>query len=677
MAVREQIYRAGSGVGQGAPLPMAGDEAFGAGVGRGIGQLGGAMHEAQVRAIARETERQREAANAQAAADFATRAGEIEIARNQRREEASADAGGHVDTVRNEIAARRQAHLESITDERVRQRWTAQWAELEARVVGDEDGWARGRRVKALGENIEVAGDGWDRAMLSNPDPKILEQALSAGDTMLDGLGYGEAITEPLRREYRARREAAYLEGLIEKDPGAATAVLESGVLTHITPEQIVRLKDKADTEVRIVAADVRRQASAAAAEWVASTRVLIEDVDHGVEVDPEELKSRAARARELGEEGLAQDLDRAVVHATVAGEFKKASIPELEAERREIEGKPDWQKDRQLVEAHTKLGAMVDQRRTAAKQDPVKQYFEQTGRSLPPIDLNDPAIVNAYVAAGEAAHRLSGGAGEVKYMPEAVAEPLREQFKSGGVDEKAATIETLAAHGRRKGGVLMRQIAPGEPRYAALLDLASMRDRNVGRIRIREAIGGWEQLKANPKLIDQQLLRDQLDDLATPLRGLPGAARQGVLDVANGLYAQRATRQGLTDFEPALWREALEDALGRSGNTGGITDRGDGRDFILPRGATHQDVVTVFARASGEQIMAAAFGGRDAPIWAGRTMTPLEFKRLVPVLVGDDNGRAVYWFRNETGFVQSQKRPGENFALDMRELYRLVAGRR
>jgi hypothetical protein len=468
--------------------------------------------------------------------------------------------------------------------------------------------------------------------------------------------------------------------GVNDRDPQAALDWIATGDLdADMTPEQLQAMRGQAESGInrlRVEAERAQRLADAAAKaeldEFKEDARVAIEDVGNGVEVNPAELADKARMAREAGDERLAQDLDEASARAAVTVKYTGASTAELNAARREIEQSNNWRSDRKLVASHSQLGTLIDRQTRRASEDKLGLYIEHGGaKNLPAFNLSDPSAVRRYFAVGDAAAKKYGGSPQ--YMPEDVAAPLREAFKKGGALEQFKLIQNMAAYGSVRGKHLMRQIAPSEPRYAVLVDLAAMRNRAVGRERVQETLNGWEQIKANPKLIDGGKMQADVDALyGTALSALDGQTKLGLRSVAEGLYANEIARSGGSAYNRDLWLKSYREAIGEAGDgTGGVGKAANGKPMLLPRGVSEKDFHHVLSRADGEMIQNAAYGGRDAPLWGEQRMTPTQFKKLMPVMVSD----GIYAFRSGSGFAMSQSNPSRYFMLDIRALGGAQAG--
>lgn len=461
--------------------------------------------------------------------------------------------------------------------------------------------------------------------MLAGLADSYLDGRLAAGDLK----GAADAIT--------SGRFAAFM------DPGVAAAAL-------------AKIQQRAKSE-----------AQAQVSDFKADARTAIKDVNAGVAVDPRMLSAMAAQAEAAGEGDLAHDLRNAEAVRKVNDVYANAPPADIVAARRKIEqsGK-GWRSQPALVAAWNRLGTLEGENRARVKSD-VLGLWSASGQAVASLDIRNPASIRARHKDAMAAQDWFGGPLQVMSADE--VEPLKRQFEQGSASDRAAIIANFASVGGDTGKAFMRQIAPAKPEYAWLADLASMRNRTVGMGTMREALNGWEQIKANGAPVQgengtkmgQAFAR--LIGNAIPVDQAP--ARQAVLQVARGLYAARALQSGETDYDAKLWESAVRDALGDAKDgTGGIGVTRGGAPMILPRGGSQRDVDQAMARASGPNIVAAA--GGNMPMWG---QTRLKVGQLLDMQM-EWAGDGYYRFRNASGkYVSASNDPRQPFTLNIRRL--------
>jgi hypothetical protein len=172
---------------------------------------------------------------------------------------------------------------------------------MRGNVIEEEDGWARGRRIEAIGTNIRDAGKLWDNQLQGNPDPAVFSQSIDSVDQVLAGVSAPADVKLKLATEQKASRAQNYGRGLIEKDPAAALAVLGSGALDQwLQPDDKKVLVNEAQTGVRVALADQRRQVSQAASQVHVDAQGLNSAIERGDLPDDKDVDGVIARARAL-----------------------------------------------------------------------------------------------------------------------------------------------------------------------------------------------------------------------------------------------------------------------------------------------------------------------------------------------------------------------------------------
>lgn len=553
--------------------------------------------------------------------------------------------------------------LDGITDPELRSKYRVAAARDKAEARGQTDSFVRARRAETL-----AAATGGVATILQNKmvalgssgSMKDFDDAEAQLDIAIKANELG-AREPKVAQQLKGDLASAWLDGrMVAGDYAGALEALNSGrFAAFLDPSAAATALGK-----------IRQRAESAAKDQVsdfrASARTTLEDLRAGVSVAPETLRAMAGKAEAAGEGDLAHDLRNGVAVSNVNSIYGNSSPAEIAAATRELEqGDPKWREKPEMVAAHGRLEAL--ERANAARvQNDVLGLWSANGGRVSPIDLNDPASLRTRYRDGKAAQSRYGG--ELQVLSAREVEPLRRQFESGSATDKADIIATFSGVGGGAGKAFLRQIAPEKPQYAVLADISSMRNANAGRLHVRDTLDGWDQLKANPQLIDEnagkRMRQAMTADVDPALQMMDGKMREGVMHVARGLYAARAVRGGVSTYDSALWGQSVRDALGAAPDgTGGIgRTRGD-TPMVLPRGMTQGDVDRTVARATGPQIVAAA--GDDMPMWGGRRLLTGQLQGMQMVWVAD--GR--YMFRSVSGFAKSSKSPGDNFVLDIRSL--------
>lgn len=566
-----------------------------------------------------------DARNADLAVRYAETSGRIVKRVQEARAAAQPGAEGHEEMVGKIIDEETASFQESLDDPRLVAAWLPDIARLRAETSAREQGFAIEARATKRANDHVATREGLAATIVNQPDPASYENASAVLARLRAQSGLPGNAAEALTRDDEHALQGALVKGrIVGGDPRGALALLQSGALNALDGNEVAALTASAQAAIDRGEAEARAAQAAAITEFKDNARLMVEQVNDGVQHDPGALAGAAAKAREYGDEGLAYDLGKAAVRAGVMARYAGFSRDQLSAEIIGIENNPDWRKRPDLVEAHNALGAL----RNAAPDGPLTREQEKL---------------------------------------------LADQWNAGGSNERAALIRDLASQGRARGYAAVRQALPQNPAAALLVGLATMRDRKTGGERVTEAMAGFEQLRANPKLIDGPVAMDEFRRFAgAALNQMDGPTIEAAMTVAKGLYAQRAVRTGAERFDPEIWRQAVNDALGAApGKTGGIADW-RGEKVLLPTGVTASDLATLLGAVDQEQLSRhAAIDGRigpkdyRGPVWNGKPMNADALTGLIPVAVGDGQ----YAFRNKAG--QYAQGHGDNglYVLDLRSL--------
>ncbi len=620
MAAREEIYRGGGQVSRATPIPMASDDAFAAtAIGRGMAQLGGELHQAKVRSIAIERQREEEAETARAGAELATMAGEMQVRVNELREGAQPGGEGHVEAVRSALRERGEALLGSIKSERVRERFAPRIAEITAGTVADEDGWARGRRLEDFKNNVGRAGDTWANTLQTNPDPKLLEHALEERKTTITGFGYGEAITRPLLEEEQSKLAEAYLNGLAEKDPVAAAAVVTSGVLNdYLTPRQLKTLKDGIDTEVRIAAADARRQQAQDEAQLRTDISEMLQRInDRGELPDDKDVDALISRATALGLTERIDDLRYARGKLKLSRETDKWTPREWAEQVDPLAAKVA--KGTATAEEQMTLKILQELRgpKETRFRDRPREAAAAAGMSVAQVDIAnyngaDVAATARWAESFAATSRLA----EPPYLNRDQLRAYRDRAAQGPVAQLEVAAELKQWWGPKRAASIIRQMG-GED--SAEMQLMLGLHSRMGQAYRR----GIEALGKKLVTLDDGAARQVWQRYAP---AVPEDLRPAMFSIARGIAAGWAAEQGRAELpeEQAaeIFGQALHRAAGMLGSTHGGNATGgfanwNGRFVWLPQDMSRRDFATRIARADPQAWVRAASDARGNPTGA------------------------------------------------------------
>jgi hypothetical protein len=611
MAAQEQIYRPSAQLGSAAALPGASAEAFGAGVGGAIAQVGSELEGSQLRAMRAEKQRQQESANAQAGLGAAQLSIDLTKDAETARDDAPLDGAGHVERVANAADARIGQFLESIPDQKVRQRWAVQAAQMRSNLVNDEDGWARGRRVEAIGTNVKEAGRLWDNQLQGNPDPQAFEQSLTAVDTLLAGVDAPAPIKDKLGREEKANRASNYLEGLIEKDPVAAKATIKSGVMDlWLDPKDKRRLLDASDTEIRVADADARRRDTQAAEQVRADASDISSKIGQGVLVPDEQVAAVVGRAQALEDrypamkgvaDGLQYDLGK-LKYSRLTDKWTSAEwnahINPLAAKVAGGKASEDEQRELKILQE------LRPAKEARFKNDP-DGFASASGMAPPQVDLGNPQAGDVQARKSWArAFARTGSLLEPPYLSKDQLQLYRDRAAQGPVAQFDVAAELKGTWGDAAPSIVRQIGGPAKGEMTVMLGLNPAIAQRYQR--------GQEALDKKAVEINDDAARQAWGVYA---RGVPADLQPAVFDAARKIAAGWMLEKGFSkppsNFDE-VFRSALQYAAGRTGDVhdfnapGGLAEF-NGRYAWLPGDMTSNDFLGRVARAQPQDWVNAA----------------------------------------------------------------------
>jgi len=656
MASAPDVYRPQLGPAQSVPMPMEDprDNPLVA-IGEGMQRLGGTAHQANVQAykVERQLEADREASDF--AARFAEARAKFDAFSIERRNAAPADAAGHTEAMRVAWDAEQQVLLQGLTEESIANNARAQLASFGERLVSSEMQWAEGQRVaKTVTDQQRMSDIGANRARQLH-DPQAYAEEIQAGRETIARLNVPEAIREKLALEHDQVITVGYLNGLTDREPQVALALLDAGTFNEVLdPRQLEQVRNGAMVEVRRAEAAAAHEANLrkqALREEVESAKSLI---GAGVDVPDAELQRLQQSLTEIGDTGGATSLGVLRVQNGIRRETEPWTPAQFDAEINRLTGKAN-----RSAEEDIRLDALRQQRPNA-----VATYNNNPGEwasrnGLPPPEMNiaDPASVSARLRWARTVEAQTGR--PVAPLLPAEASALREQAEASPLG-RVAVADQIAQLGGFATLQAARQIAPNDPMLGRLAQLGSPWLR-------REAAKGAEVRATRKDVIDGvngNDARAEFDAGIGQAAGLMAPEDLGAAyEVARNIYAARV--QG-DRFDKDAFDQAMHEALGgtigqRGERLGGIGSHGRNA-VLLPSGMSDATFDRAMAR-----LAARAPQGEFAPVWAdGTPMTGAELSRYIPVQRPD--GR--YEFRDADGARVTVK-DGRAFIFDVAQFVR------
>jgi hypothetical protein len=654
---QEVGYRQQVGTAAPANLPDANPGAFGAGIGAGLADIGGALHNSEMRAI--QIERQQKADSE--AADFSAKFARIREAADQAsidaRNNAQPGGAGHADAIGKWYDEQTTSLIDGITDDRVRRSAQTQLQEFGGRLRSNEYQWQEGKRVgKVVTDTRETMQAASNRARRSY-DPGAFAEELKIGRASIETMpGVPADVKEQLTREWDETVTVGFFNGVIDTNPKGVAPLLDSGQFDDmLSPQQIERLRSGAELEVRRVDAAAKAEATHAVVlkkEQLATRRA---ELDAGAGT-PQDWAGLATEYEALGDTSSAVTARTRGTTMAAGMAFRGEMPAQLDTRIAELNAKQqaggltatEAATRNGLIDLRGQTVGMLNQPGGALK---VLQW--STGKPIAPIDPNDPASMRARGAQATAAAQTAG---------RAVIEPI--------LDTELPTFRDLA-HGTAQQRMQALQIIQqfGSPQAIAGA-AAQIAGRDDGALRIasqlptaiaRDVLRGEETLKTQPAVWNnQRAAADFQSWYGRALGFVGGTYRSDVMAAAKAYYAQRAVDGGETAYNPSRFAEAVETVMGKPMRWGASRST-----VIVPRGMDPKQVEQRFARSDAAAYRRAS--GGHVPRWSdGSSMNRGDFAKLIPVAV---DGAGHYGFRRVGSGDLLQDERGEAYVVDLGRL--------
>ena len=655
-------YRRQVRPGETAAQPERSASAFGAEIGGAMREAGQALHEDELRARRLELQRQREADAAEAGVYLARRLGDLDTRIGDLRDGAGPGAAGHRETVTAEVDASLDQFLEAIPNEDVRRHYQEQVADSRRRLIGQEDGWFRGRRIEHQVTNLRETWRLLGNQLQTRPDPAAFQEFLGQVETGVEAAGLSADIAAGLAREGQAEIARRYLQGLIEHDPAAAGRVIKSQLLNqYLTGDDLARLTDNAQGEVRVREADARRVA--AGQEEIARNEVQTFNARIAAGDQPTDAEfdriSALARQYAWGAELFNNEVRRADLG--VNRRTRNWSPPDWDREINALRALPERNTDQNVLLAQ--LERLRPQRVREFAADP-QGRAARAGNPAPAVDWEEPTGQELAARSNWAeGYARANGLAVPPYLSAAEMAPLRQKVQTGAAGRLEVAGELRSRWGAVRGSRIARQIAPADAHLRLQVSLPPTTANLYGR--------GIEVIARNPALIDAEANRQIATINLEIQEAVPPAFRTAVFDGARMIAAGMLDTANRGAFDAGTYRMALHRAMGAEGPdgnlVGGIGSWGGGEIWLPPR-MGQAEFERRITRATPEQMVAAA-GGR-APRWTGadgrpgRELRPSEVRQLQLETVAP----GVYRARGPTGGILLD-RDGRPWQLDVRRL--------
>lgn len=651
---QEQIYQPQVAPGNTAGIPLAQPQDFGAGVGQGIGQLGGALE--QGKKIDRQLRADEQATTA--ASNLARVRLALDEQRNTARANAAPLAAGHAQAMADSFDAATQDITAGITDTRVRRSIEAQIQEQRASFVGNEDAWQAATAAKESVGNIRETGNRWSAFVRTSADPDAYVTATKAIDGLIDSQqGIGE-YREPVRRELHAQLAMAAGQRLQDTNPKALVVALDSGHFNDVLDgQQIDRLRDGAQVEIRRNDAILQHQIAlqkAATNEAIATAKA---QQAAGIVVPDAVLDQLAQAARANGDTSNATELSALRIRNGVNRETQGWVPQQYDADMARLRALGPKASPDDQVRLHA-LETIAPGRKQQFEHDP-GQWAAINGTPPPPLDFADPAT---WAARRQWQKTVSKAAGQpVPFLQPAEVNQQKAIFASGDKG-RLQVIDTIAPLGGRDALQAMRQIAPD--------DAVAQRLVGLPMIYRASAASGAAARQADRSLIDDMkpdgsgrlALQKYNTDVAPALARFAPQDANAAREIGGNLYADWARAHGVHTFNPSQYGTFLQVAVGGAIDGQGVFHGGIGYWNNVPVKLPAEQ-----SQAQFEKVLSSLKWSDDPkvprPVYSDHktTITPQVLRSYVPVARSD----GFYEFHGPGGIVVASN-TGGIFKLDL-----------
>jgi len=599
-------------------LGGASAEAFGADVGRGLREFGASLGELgdTLRAV---RNNEQSLAAAKRATDYAT-----EQARQQAelRVRYGSDTDGYAKAMAEWRASNQPLVVDGIDDKTVRARVQNHVGEIDADYDRSDIGWTvatRAKKVVTDAQDYKSASIALIDHQQNFDDVRgtVNREAKAAHSYFMELQHVSPEQREALWRDYLADQQLAVGEWVQRNDPDKLTPLMQGGAFDLLTPEKRDQLSHAADVEIRrrqIAIDQANREAEARQRE---AEDTMLADVSRGVVVPPAQLAAAAKAAEQRGDSSKAGQLRAAGWASEETTVYGKAPPILLTERLASIEAKKGWQQSPELVARHAAIEKLRDAARSAEP-------------NFTPLNFSDPASIRTRVQDAGAWARLHNGQRPLLLRDE-VAE--LQAMAGQGPQGRSQLAQILAQFPGGDALAAARQVAPRDYALQQAIDLPD-------GLR-KELFQGEEARRHNQGLVKPQDTNEAWnakDGAGAATSLLPAETRGRIIEAARNVYAFRAARLGLSEFDEEQWRGAINDVLQGSGR--GIIGKAKGQAVILPARMAQADFDRRWEALP--PLPGAFYGDRKTPI-------PLaEIKARFRPVTSPYDGR--YWLQNDRG---------------------------
>lgn len=657
---QEQGYRRQTGSVAPANLPQASGAAFGAGIGQSISELGGVLHDSNVRAYRLERQNTADSEAADFNARFAAAREEADKTSIDARNNAAAGGAGHADQTKAWWDERQAGLLDGITDDRIRRSAEQQLNEFGSRFRSTEYQWQEGARIGKVVTDTQAATELAANRAYRAHDTKSFGEELSLGRQSIEAyVGVPDDVKDKLIKHHDETVSVSYLNGIVDTNPKLVASLLDSGAFDGIvSPKQADSLRNGAQVEVRRTEAVARAEA----AHQTAIAKDELGAVEGNLNSGAGSYQDRigvAQRYEAIGDKSKAAEWRGKAAEFSAVQGSRDWTLPQMDTRLAALDAKRNAG-GLSAPEAHEYNG-LKDQRtatqgRLSQDGGALLQLQYATGKPVAPLDPSDPASL---AARGRQARVAASTYGRYAVEPILQAElPAFKDMMANGANGRLQAVDAIRAFGdARTIAGAARQMAGADD---GTFRIAALMPRDVAR----DVLRGGDALKAAPQVWNERTATNDFDKwYGRALSWVGGSYRTDIFQAAKAFYAQRASDGGEDAYNPGKFAQAIETVLGRTSNGKGGVARTERGIVLAPAGMDPKVMLQTFARAAPADYARAADG--RTPRWSdGSTMTVQQFRQLLPTQVADGH----YGFRGPNGQLVHDDQ-GNPYTVDLSRL--------
>ncbi|MFN7027836.1 MAG: hypothetical protein ACK4PC_00555 [Sphingopyxis sp.] len=551
-------------------LPTATPEDYGAGIGDALMRAGGVAGQISVEQHRLETQREYDRQATDAMLRWSQLKEAYGVAENEARANAIPGAVGFAKDMTALADKQGEEFIGAIANPSLRQAYQQRFAEWRSERAVSADAYERGQTAKLMVDQMEVSADVIANSMKGKPLNDYVE-ALHDIETMEVPKGVPQDAIQQWRRDTAQKTTISWLRG---QEPEQRKAMLDSHAYdTMLSPQQVEALGNEVDSDIRRKQIEADAAARAAKADAIEKIDDVRDRITGGYPVSDEEYAQAMGLAEQYQLNNRMRDLQEGATAKQVNKEWQNATPAQMDARVKVLDSAIAKAGDKAapaLIAERKALSELLTTRTAQVKNDPLAAGAAM-GIDVQPVDWTDPASVAARRKAADATARAMGV--PAKYLTDAEAEQLAANATTPA--GQLAIARQLRQLGPAAAKLAAGQVLPGNALFAYSMGLRPEVQQGVYR-----GLGLRKEFPV-PAKDAQQLWRETTGNA---LAQMPAASREAAYLSAVELYRQAASSKGKEEFDPALFRGAVREALGGTVNamTGGVGEW-NGAKVLLP----------------------------------------------------------------------------------------------